>query len=310
MSKSKNIVITSLNVKGLRGNFLYSKYLSLASSIIFLCELWTKPNEVNLIKEIANFSDKNFVYKSDMNHLYKRGRPFGGQCWFYEKDFSLVENRFISKHLSYLHLKFCDLDFVIIGVYMPFFNSKKANESKSMFELTLTLLFTVSNEFKSRNIPVLITGDFNADLDRTNKFDVILKINLNDHNFLILDKLNSNNSFTFKSSLINNTFYTSNIDHFILCDSFLPSTFKEAKFEVLEDAANMSDHNAISFSFNTFYTQVEKPKVKVAQKNFLNFDNSEINAFFNAEIDSRFNYVFENIFNSKEFTALGLFLAQ
>ena len=72
----------------------------------------------------------------------------------------------------------------------------------------------------------------------------------------------------------------------------------------------MSDHNAISDSFNTFYTQVEKPKVKVAQKNFLNFDNSEINAFFNAEIDSRFNYVFENIFNSKEFTALGLFLAQ
>ena len=48
---------------------------------------------------------------------------------------------------------------------MPFFNSKKANESKSMFELTLTLLFTVSNEFKQRNIIVLITGDFNADLD-------------------------------------------------------------------------------------------------------------------------------------------------
>ena len=40
----------------------------------------------------------------------------------------------------------------------------------------------------------------------------------------------------------------------------------------------MSDHNAISFSLNTFYTQVEKPKVKVAQNNFLNFDNSEVNA--------------------------------
>ena len=60
----------------------------------------------------------------------------------------------------------------------------------------------------------------------------------------------------------------------------------------------MSDHNAISFSFNTFYIQVEKPKVKVAQKNFLNFDNSEVNAFFNAEIDSRFNYVFKNSINS------------
>ena len=88
MSKLKNVVISSLNVKGLRGNFLYSKYLALASSIVFFCELWTKPNEVNLIKEIANFSGKDFLYKSDMDHMYKRGRPFGGQCWFYEKGFT------------------------------------------------------------------------------------------------------------------------------------------------------------------------------------------------------------------------------
>ena len=124
-----------------------------------------------------------------MDHMYKRGRPFGGQCWFYEKGFTVVENRFLSKHLSFLHLKFCDLEFVIIGVYMPFFNSKQSNESKSLFELTLTLLSTISNEFKSRNIPVLITGDFNADFGRNNKFDIILSNFVNDHNFLILDTL-------------------------------------------------------------------------------------------------------------------------
>ena len=88
-------------------------------------------------------------------------------------------------------------------------------------------------EFKSRNIPVLVTGDFNADFGRNNKFDIILSNFVNDHNFLILDTLNSKNSFTFKSSQINNTFYTSNIDHFIVCDSSLPLIFKDAKFKVL-----------------------------------------------------------------------------
>ena len=298
MSKLKNVIISSLNVKGLRGNFLYSKYLALASSVVFYCELWTKPNEVNLIKEIANFSGKDFLYKSDMDHMYKRGRPFGGQCWFYEKGFTVVENRFLSKHLSFIHLKFCDLEFVIIGVYMPFFNSKQSDESKSLFELTLTLLSTISNEFKSRNIPVLVTGDFNADFGRNNKFDIILSNFVNDHNFLILDTLNSKNSFTFKSSQINNTFYTSNIDHFIVWDSSLPLIFKDAKFKVLEDVANMSDHNAISFSFSTLFSQYDIPKVKIPEKTFLNLEKNEIKAFFDFEIDSRFNYAFENIINS------------
>ena len=37
------ISISSLNVKGLRGNLIFSKYLSLSSSITFFCELWTRP---------------------------------------------------------------------------------------------------------------------------------------------------------------------------------------------------------------------------------------------------------------------------
>ena len=81
MNNYQEVSISSLNVKGLKGNFTYSKYLSLNSNITFLCELWTKPNEINLIKDLAISQKKNFLYKSDIHHTYKKGRPFGGQCW-------------------------------------------------------------------------------------------------------------------------------------------------------------------------------------------------------------------------------------
>ena len=85
----------------------------------------------------------------------------------------------------------------------------------------------------------------------------------------------------------------------VVCDSSLPLIFKDAKFKVLEDVANMSDHKAISFSFTTLFSQYDIPKEKIPEKTFLNLEKNEIKAFFDFEIDSRFNYAFENIINSK-----------
>ena len=74
-----------------------------------------------------------------------------------------------------------------------------------MFELSLSLIFTITKEFKENNFPVLITGDFNADVNRSNNFDIILKNYLVDHGFILLDDLNNKNNFTFKFALINNS---------------------------------------------------------------------------------------------------------
>ena len=201
---SSGVAISSLNVKGLKGNFLYTKYLSQSSSLVFLSELWTKPNDINLIKEIASFSSKYFVYKSDIDHNYKKGRPYGGQCWLIDKKFKILENKFINRYLSYLHLKFYSQNLVVIGVYMPFDDSKNRHESKSSFELILNIILAINEEFKASKTPVLITGDFNSDVNRDNRFDQTLKNFINDQNFYLLDNLNPNNSPTFKSSLINN----------------------------------------------------------------------------------------------------------
>jgi hypothetical protein len=143
-----------------------------------------------------------------------------------------------------------------------------------------------------------MAGDFNSDFERKNKFDLILKNYMKDHEFFILDNPNSENSFTFKSSLINNNYYTSNIDHFIFCGPSIPTFFKDPKFKIYDDLANMSDHNAISFSFKFSYTHIESSKARVAPKNNLNLDNDKVKKFFYSEVDSRINYAFESIINS------------
>ena len=304
MNNNQNkISISALNVKGLRGNFNYSKYLSSISNIVFLCELWTRPNEVDLIKDISNNSNialsKNFLYKSDMDHTYTKGRPFGGQCWLIDKKFKLVEHRFVSKHLSYIHFKDQSFEQVIIGVYMPFSDSKKFNESKSMFELSLTLISTISEEFKSRNIPVSLAGDFNADLNRSNRFDKILKKFVKDHGFYVVDNLNNKNPPTFKSPLINNSYNVANLDHFIFCKSHIPSSFISPSFSVLDDSTNVSDHKAIMMSFYVENNQQSQSnKNKSPPKKLLKLDDPIIGEFFASQVDARFCSIFESTIRS------------
>ena len=301
---SNRVVFSSLNVKGLKGNFSYTKYLSQFSSLVFLCELWTKPTDINLIKEIASYSDKNFVYKSDIDHNYKKGRPYGGQCWLIDKKFKILENKLINRYLSYLHFKIHNQELVVIGVYMPFDDSKNRNESKSSFELILNIILAINEEFKSSKTPVIITGDFNSDVNRDNRFDQTLKNFINDQNFYLLDNLNSKNSSTFKSSQINNKIHYSNIDHFILNGLVIPSYFESPKFQVLEDVGNLSDHNAIFFSFSiqTISNQFDQTKQSTAakySKKQLRLDNQEVAKLFTDKVEFKTLISFPELIENK-----------
>ena len=57
---------------------------------------------------------------------------------------------------------------------MPFDDSKNRCESKSSFELILNIILAIYEEFKASKTPVLITGDFNSDVNRDNRFDQYL----------------------------------------------------------------------------------------------------------------------------------------
>ena len=70
-----------------------------------------------------------------------------------------------------------------------------------MFELDLSIIISIGHTFKSRNLPDILTGDLNADFNRNNRFDIILKNCIKNHDFLLLDNLNSQNSTSINGTM-------------------------------------------------------------------------------------------------------------
>ena len=83
--------MSSLNVKNLKSNHAYTSYLVGATDISFLSELWLRPNEINLLK---NITDKAILFRSDIDEKYVKGRPFGGRAWIINNSFKLINSDF------------------------------------------------------------------------------------------------------------------------------------------------------------------------------------------------------------------------
>ena len=118
-----------------------------------------------------------------------------------------------------------------------------------------------------------------------------------DHDYILLDELNKNNSYTFKSASIKNTYHLSNLDHFILCQSTFPLTMTKTEFRIFEDVANMSDHNAINLKFLVIKS-TPKYESKIPQRKFLKLDNPIIGEFFSKEVNSLLYSTFNNIIDA------------
>jgi hypothetical protein len=283
--------LSFLNVKNLKANLAYVSHLARESDILYLSELWCKQNEINLVKSISTKEkSKNVLFKSDMDYNYSRGRPFGGQAWVLNSTLDIVNHEFFNRHLSYIHLKKNETEFMIVGVYMPFDNSKKRDDSLSSYELTLSLITTLINKAKTLNIPIFIVGDFNADIKRNNRFDKILNNFLNDQNInSLVYSYPQPINFTYKATL-NLKPITATIDHAF----FIPYTDNLIiqNCTILDDIANMSDHNAISINFKLKIKKLNLEPPESVKKIYktVNFENPIIHNFYNSAIDTQLDY--------------------
>ena len=171
---------------------------------------------------------------------------------------------------------------------MPFDNPKQRDLSKSTFELTLSRTLALIDKHKQKYIPIFLMGDFNSDINRNNRFDLILKKFISDNNLLILDNINDNhiNRPTFSTAQINGKIFSYNLDHFLLFPKDSLEILKYPKFSIFEDLGNTSDHQAINFSF-TIETLTTLDIPNVSQKktsNTLSLENPEILNFYQIKI--------------------------
>ena len=164
--------ISSLNVKKFKSNYSYAQTLANQSHVLYLCQTWLSESDQVLLNEKCNQNNSKIVLsKSDMADNYSTGRPFGSQAWIIQNNLKLIEHNFLSRHLSNVHIKYNNCEFIMVRIYMPFDNLKKRLQCLNDYEMTLSVIHTLTEKARIMHIPILIAGDFNADLQRMNRFD-------------------------------------------------------------------------------------------------------------------------------------------
>ena len=278
------VSLFSLNVQNLKSNLIYPRYLAEISEILYLNELWLKEYEINIVRSLApKTREKNVLFQSDMSSLPTRGRPHGGQAWILDKTLKIKSHSFLNKHVSYVKITKQSFEFLVIGVYLPFYDPNNRLQSQSMFDLSLTLIEKTIEE--NTNMPTFIIGDFNADPYRNNKFDKIFrnfieKLKLVPLNTLLIQKI----SYSFSSNILNSS-DNLNLDHSLyLCGLADPIINIQCNIE--EDFGNLSDHNAISTTITLDKLLTDIPKVEKKIERAVDFKNQTLKTAFNHSLDN------------------------
>jgi hypothetical protein len=191
-----------------------------------------------------------------------------------------------------------NIEFLCIGLYLPFDDSKNKDNSKAIFELTLSRILALIEHHKDKNIPIILMGDFNADFHRNNRFDGILKKFIKDNDMIILDHISEDeipHTYTTARVLnkrLNRTKrFHYNLDHFILYSKRSLEILKDSKFMFFDDVANTSDHQAINFSFQ-LETSLDIPNIQIERTitpGNLNFENPLVLNFYQLKIEEKLN---------------------
>jgi hypothetical protein len=137
----------------------------------------------------------------------------------------------------------------LIGVYMPFDDPSNRIDSLNMFETTMANIVALIERFSTNNIPILIIGDFNSDSFRGNRFDTLLSEFISDNSLVNLSSLNVQSiNHTFTGPNINNKSHHHSLDHALLIERCLDQ-FENIQCNILDDILNLSDHKALSVTF-------------------------------------------------------------
>jgi hypothetical protein len=164
---STEIKILTLNCKNLKSNVEYINEEIENHDIIFIQEHWLNEIEINNINDYINCENVKAELISSIDIVQqKQGRPHGGIGWLIKNSIKVSEIKHISKRISMLILndRTC-----IIGVYMQCNNNNITSYNEHLHDIN-QISGIIQNKENISNC-LLIIGDFNADINRNNKFD-------------------------------------------------------------------------------------------------------------------------------------------
>lgn len=264
--------VSTFNCQGYKGNCQMVKNVISSNDFTFLVEHWLTHDQQNLLDD-ASFSHTVYNFQSDMPisscALSRRGRPFGGRCWFIKNDIQVKSHETVDDILSILEVEVCHDDvntcMLMIGIWIAFDD----NSAEKMARLRTTLSALESSvhahKVKYGDAPVVIVGDFNADLKRDKRFDRALG-----------DFLAKNSLFDGVSLFPQEYDYTwsnganrATLDHIILNTNALCKT---VQCTITDNSWNLSDHRPVQLTVNLNPYSSEEQNSPAVGKRFHKFD--------------------------------------
>ena len=177
------ISLSTLNCQGFCSNRQMVIDTINHSDISFIIEHWLRPDEETTLSSVSN--NHTYFFESDMpahnSTVSTRGRPFGGRCWCIKKGIVINSHEVITKDVSVLDVQITkdgtSSSMLIIGLWIPFDDG--SIEKFASFKSIISLLESFVHNFNTLNnsqCPIIIMGDFNADISRGKRFDEALRV--------------------------------------------------------------------------------------------------------------------------------------
>ena len=225
--------LISFNTNGAKRNISFIQSL-LYYDLIYICETWLIESES--ISYLKNLS-KNYLlfYNSDMLISPRVGRPYGGRSFLINKKITIIKHEFINPHISYISFIHLNKTFTVLATYFPFDNGSILNFTE--FQSCLQIIYELYTFYDSLKHSIIIIGDFNADLLRNNRFDIIFSNYIKKNNFAVLTP-----SYDFEKFSYYKGEYRAKLDHCLM--SKFCYLFKTVCV-YLESDINLSDHKTI-----------------------------------------------------------------
>ena len=187
--------------------------------IWFIQEHWLAESQLNQLQSLnAQFVARSGMEDAVSSGVY-RGRPFGGVaiCWLPELSHVITPiSDFKHKRVVAVELNTDEGDFVLISIYMPFFNSSRREQTMAETIDALSMVELIIDAYPQHY--VVIGGDLNTELRGESPFDNLWCELMTKKQFTYCDQYVGLPNFTYRHDSLNQTKFN---DHFIVSKSLI-----------------------------------------------------------------------------------------
>lgn len=280
--------IVSYNCFNFKANHVMVKLLMSKFDICFFCEHWLGESEGYLFNDLCSHQ-ASFFSADFENNEKRKGRPYGGRCWIINNNIPIKSYEVLNKAVSRVVVVNDDgFNTIIYGIWQPY--DDNSIERLSFYHSTLAMLEADMKDFSDSRI--VIMGDFNSDLNRGKRFDLLFKKFIDRSGlFVMSEKFGKGNLTTYSKGE-----YRATIDHILGNKNSYDCT---GNFEVMNYSEDVSDHKPIScnleiiYNSGTFLSNSNDKEVRMVHK--FPWNNVLFLERYTEEVDKNCKSLFEEL---------------